>query len=687
MAVPRLSVIIVNYNVKEFLEQSLQAIRKAAQVQETEVIIVDNHSVDRSVETVRENFPWVRLIANDTNRGFAAACNQGIRESGGEYVLLLNPDTLVQEDTFSTMVAYLDEHPDVGMAGCKILNPDGSLQLACRRSFPTLKTALPKVLGLSKLFPGSRLFGRYNLTYLDEDEETSVDAVSGSFMMVRRQAIDTVGLLDESFFMYGEDLDWCYRFKEAGWDVRYVPATKIIHYKGESSKLAPFDSYVEFYRAMILFVNKHFSTRWSVTFSTIIRGGILLRGIIGFIANAMRRFTPQVLDGVLILLAFLAAILVKFGGLQYVADYSFLPLVYTLIWLGTLSFTRSYASRDYSVGNTLTGLVFGFVIISALTFFFKQFAYSRAVLLMAFLFSAVALAGWRLYYGYRSGTGLGKSVRNRRALIVGAGEEGRRIGDRLQEQIVHGYEVVGYVDESAHDSPEERVLGTSTELQELVRVHNITDVIFTSDLYQNQEILAMVDTLKDHPVELKIVPHSLEFILGKATVENLANIPLVELDFRLSSVFYRGLKRWFDFMLVVVLLPVVGLIYLPVALLRGYRFRKRRFLNWDGGVLKGYVLVSKHRSASLGSRIPLLWNVLRGDMSLVGMPLLSATENNEELPFKPGLVSLWELESGRQHELRQYNQYYMQHYSVSLDLQLIFRSVFGEFPNRQQEKM
>ena len=677
METPRLSVIIVNYNVKEFLEQSLQAIRKASEPQETEVIIVDNHSVDHSVETIRKKFPWVRLITNDTNRGFAAASNQGIIASTGEYVLLLNPDTLVQEDTFSTMIEYLDSHPQVGVAGCKILNPDGSLQLACRRSFPSLQTALPKVLGLSKLFPGSKLFGRYNLTYLDENAEASVDAISGSFMMVRRAAIEEVGMLDESFFMYGEDLDWCYRFKEAGWDVRYVPDTKIIHYKGESSKLAPFDSYLEFYRAMILFVKKHFSTRWSFTFSLLIRGGILLRGSIGFLANTIQSFFPQLLDGFFILLAFLFAILLKFGGLQYVIDYSFLPLVYTLIWIGALSSTRSYSSRGYSVSNTFTGLVMGFVIISALTYFFKQFAYSRAVLLLAFIFSGILLGGWRFLYKTRSGTRLGRSVRNRRALIVGAGEEGKRIGERLQQQLVHGYNVIGFVDESADIQDAGEVLGSSDELQELVRVHDITDVIFTSDLYQNQEILAMVDALKDHQVELKIVPHSLEFILGKATVENLADIPLVELDFRLSSRIYRGVKRLMDIVLALILLPFTLILYLPVVLIMGYRFQGSEYASQNGNSFRGYQLWNREGESPVWGRAPMLWNVITGEMSLVGMPVTLARNAGEEtLLFKPGMISLWELESGNPGELQQYNQYYMQHYSLTLDIQLLLRSIF-----------
>lgn len=676
MAAPRLSIVIVNYNVKEFLEQSLQSIRKASTDVDVEVIVVDNHSVDSSTEMLRSKFPWVQLIANDANHGFAIAVNQGIRASAGEYVLVLNPDTLVQEDTFSSLLKYMDGHPEVGVAGCKILNPDGSLQLACRRSFPTLKTALPKILGLNKLFPNSRFFGRYNLTYLDEDEITDVDAVSGSFMFVRRQALDEVGLLDETFFMYGEDLDWCYRFNQAGWKVRYVPLTKIIHYKGESSKFAPFDSYVAFYRAMDLFVKKHFSRRWTFIFDVFIRMGIFIRGTAGLIGTGVRKLAPQLMDSALILIGFIVAILVKFGDFQYILDYSFLPVVYTGIWIGAMTFTRAYTSRDYSIGKSLSGLVLGFIVISTLTFFFKQFAYSRAVLLLALIFALIALPGWRLLWRRRTGSVIGRPVRQRRAAIVGAGDEGSRIYEKLKSQLSHGYEIVGFVDESMEKQTKADILGAGRELPELVRVHNLTDIIFTSDVYQNIEILAMVDELKDHQVELKIVPHSLEFILGKAAVEDIGDIPLVELDFPLSNKFYRFVKRSMDLVFVVALLPLVIPICFTIKALKRESLKSEEFLGHNTRRFQAKYFNTNSDNTGFCAKAPLIWQVLKGNMSMVGMPLVRTEESNEALLFKPGLFSLWEIESDDISERQQYNQYYMQHFSFSFDVQIFLQGIF-----------
>ena len=221
-----LSVIIVNYNVKVFLEQALHSILKALEGISSEVFVVDNASRDGSVALIKKKFPDIKLIENKKNVGFARANNQALQKAGGNVVCLINPDTLVSEDTFRICLDYLKTHKDVGMVGCKILNPDGTLQLACRRSFPTPWVAFSKVVGLNDLFPKSKLFGKYNLTYLDPEKTTEVDAISGSFMMIQKRAIDDIGLLDETFFLYGEDLDWCYRMGQAGWKIVYLPKTQ-----------------------------------------------------------------------------------------------------------------------------------------------------------------------------------------------------------------------------------------------------------------------------------------------------------------------------------------------------------------------------------------------------------------------------------------------------------------------------
>ena len=264
-------IIIVNYNTRDLLRRCLETVFASAGVP-FRVCVVDNASVDGSWEMVAEAFPQVELIANQDNVGYPAANNQGLRLFGLErdavasprYALLLNSDTEVPPDAFANIVAWLDAHPDVGIAGPKLLRPDGTLDLACRRSFPTPEVSFYRMLGLSKLFPQHPRFGRYNLTYLDEDEIAEVDAVVGAFMMVRREAIGEAGLLDDTFFMYGEDLDWAYRIKAAGWKVFYYPKVTVLHVKRASSKRSP-RAKVEFWRAMEIFYCKHYASqtpRW-----------------------------------------------------------------------------------------------------------------------------------------------------------------------------------------------------------------------------------------------------------------------------------------------------------------------------------------------------------------------------------------------------------------------------------------
>ncbi|GAW31251.1 glycosyltransferase family 2 protein [Carboxydocella sp. JDF658] len=285
----KLSIIIVNYNTKALLKQTLQSVYNHPPQADFEVFVVDNHSTDSSVEMVKQNFPQVKLIENQENEGFSRANNRAIRISKGEYILLLNSDTVVLPNTFDIMLDFMDKHPQVGAAGCKVLLPDGKLDLACRRSFPTPLNALFQALGLSKLFPKSRLFAQYNLTYLDEDQTYSVDCLVGAFMLVRRKTIEQVGLLDETFFMYGEDIDWCYRIKKAGWEIYYYPEARIIHYKGASSKKKKYRMIYEFHRAMVIFYQKHYAPNKFVLVNIIVLLGIWLRYLVALVRNLFKQ--------------------------------------------------------------------------------------------------------------------------------------------------------------------------------------------------------------------------------------------------------------------------------------------------------------------------------------------------------------------------------------------------------------
>ena len=284
-----LSVIIVSYNVRYFLEQCLISVRRASENLDCEVFVVDNNSTDGSCSMVSREFPETILIMNNENRGFSAANNQALKSASGRYILLLNPDTIVEENTFKSCISFMDNHPDAGATGVRMINGKGKLLPESKRALPTPRTAFFKMSGLSFLFPKSRFFNRYYLGHLDTLETTKADIISGAFMFLRSDAVRKTGLLDEEFFMYGEDVDYSYRLQKAGYNNYYFPGAKIIHYKGESTKKENLNTVVNFYRAMLIFVRKHFSNGSMKGFTHFIQAAIFLSAGITLLRKFFRR--------------------------------------------------------------------------------------------------------------------------------------------------------------------------------------------------------------------------------------------------------------------------------------------------------------------------------------------------------------------------------------------------------------
>jgi GT2 family glycosyltransferase len=250
------SILIVNWNTKQLLSDCLRSVHENAGDVEYEVIVVDNASTDGSQELVKSHFPQVILIENEDNRGFAAANNQGMAIAKGRYVLLLNSDTIVLEDSIANTVAFAEAHPQAGVVGCRVLNPDRTLQPTCFM-YPSLLNMLLSSMYLYKLFPKSRLFGRERMTWWDRNDVREVDVVTGCFMLVRRKAIEQVGVIDEQFFMYGEETDWCFRFHKSGWKVMFAPVGEIIHFGGGSSRMVKYEMICQLRSSILLFIKKN----------------------------------------------------------------------------------------------------------------------------------------------------------------------------------------------------------------------------------------------------------------------------------------------------------------------------------------------------------------------------------------------------------------------------------------------
>jgi O-antigen biosynthesis protein len=419
----QIAVVIVNYNVKDFLVQCLSSLRASLTGVESLIVVVDNNSTDGSIDYAAPLFadaPEVEFMRLPENLGFGKANNLGFDralERGADYVLCLNPDTLISEDTMRVMLEYMAANPRVGLAGCKLLNADGTFQLSCRRGFPTPWASFCKVFGLQALFPRVELFARYNQTFRSENETCMVDAVSGAFMFMRSEVLRAVRGFDEDFFMYGEDLDLCYRIQQAGWNVAYVHTTEVIHYKGESTRRSSLNEVRVFYGAMDIFARKHFGS--SRLFLLFLQAGIVLRSLLAYGSHYGRESGLIVWDALAINAAMLLGTYIRFGEWFHFPHYAY-PLVVVVVAL--VGFVSLVAAGEYSsyekpsVGRVFSGMLMSFFVLSALPYFFKDYAFSRAVSIMLTVFGFVFMAGARLVLNAREQL---HSTATRRVLFVG----------------------------------------------------------------------------------------------------------------------------------------------------------------------------------------------------------------------------------------------------------------------------
>jgi len=362
----KISIVIVNYNVKHFIEQCLHSVFKALKGIEAEVFVVDNNSVDGSVALIKEKFKQVILIENKVNAGFSKANNQAIRIAIGEYILLLNPDTVVQEDTFSKTIAFMDSNPDAGGLGVKMVDGKGNFLPESKRGLPTPEVAFYKIFGLSKLFSKSKKFGRYHLTYLDKNKTHSIDVLSGAFMLLRKSVLDKIGLLDEDYFMYGEDIDLSYRIVLNGNKNYYFPDTTIIHYKGESTKKSSINYVFVFYRAMAIFARKHFSSNRAKLFSFLINFAIYLRAGISISWRIAKQLFVPLLDFTAIFFSLFAVKEFYEKQVKFISgEGAYAPhlvkwafLAYSLIWITSLFFSGGY-DKPVKLKRILRGVLVG----------------------------------------------------------------------------------------------------------------------------------------------------------------------------------------------------------------------------------------------------------------------------------------------------------------------------------------
>jgi O-antigen biosynthesis protein len=400
---PLISIVIVHFKVPDFLMRALHSLHQALLFDQSEVIIVDNASMDDSKQRITGEFPEIKWIDLKSNIGFGKACNVGAKSATGTYLLFINPDTLVSQNTLSESIRLLRARPDVGLMGPEILNPDGTLQVSCRRSFPTPAVAFYRLAGLSRIFPKSRKFGQYNLSYLDPKQECEVDAVSGSFMFMPRALFQDIGGFDEAFFMYGEDLDICYRVKEKGYKVWYNPRTQIVHFKGRSSSKQSFQSRKAWYEAMLIFSRKYRHIHKSFYPGWLIVGAIISRATITIATSLFRTSTAMLIDFALINAILFFGISLRFvlsGKASPYAGNHFVILIgmhilLTASFIVTFAIRGVYSKERYSVGNTFIGGAVASTIFMSCVYFVNSMAFSRIAFLISAICIMLLLVAWR----------------------------------------------------------------------------------------------------------------------------------------------------------------------------------------------------------------------------------------------------------------------------------------------------
>ena len=529
-----------------------------------EVFVVDNNSIDGSVEMVQQKFPQTIIIANKENVGFSIANNQGIRVSTGKYVLLLNPDTVVSEDTFSKTITFLNQHSNAGGLGVRMIDGKGKFLPESKRGLPTPSVAFYKIFGLSALFPKSKKAGRYHLGFLPENKINKVDILSGAYMMMRKEALDKVGLLDEAFFMYGEDIDLSYRIQLGGYDNYYFPETKIIHYKGESTKKSSVNYVFVFYNAMIIFAKKHFSQNNANLFSFLINLAIYLRAGAALLVRFLKKAFLPFVDASLIIskLFFITHYWKTLKDITF--DQSILNIAlpsYTLIWMTSIYFSGGY-DKPFKSKSSLYGTLVGTIIILTLYALLpKSFQFSRLfILLGAFIVMLYYVVSRQLLSRFIGGEFSTSENKQKNFAIVGSKLEIERV-EQLLKQNNPGNQTNYSI--SVNDVKLENQLGTISQLDQIVHLHPIDEVIFCAKDISSNAIINWMVALNKYPIDFKIAHPDSLYLIGSNSTNTNGELYTIDL-YNINTPSNKRNKRTFDFfvsLICILVLPITFWLY------------------------------------------------------------------------------------------------------------------------------
>jgi GT2 family glycosyltransferase len=513
----QLSVIIVNYNVKYFLEQCLCSVIKACKNVGAEIWVVDNHSTDGSREYLEPVFPGVGFIWNVENVGFAKANNQALALCNGRYILFLNPDTIVPEDCFEKCLAFFASHPNAGALGVKMIDGAGNFLRESKRAFPSPLTSLYKLSGLTKWFPHSKTFAKYHLGNLSADRNHEVDVLAGAFMMVPLQVLNNVGSFDETFFMYGEDVDLSYRIQKGGYKNYYFSETTIIHFKGESTKKGSLNYVRMFYSAMSVFVKKHYSGSRAGIFNLLIQTGIFLRATLAAGAKFLQKTGLPILDAVIIFLSFWGT---KFLWNRYIRqDVNYSPNlliialpIFTVIFLLASYYAglydRAYRQSQLNRSTTTAALI----LLSGYALLPEEIRFSRGILVFGILMSFVVMSILRsLFMRWNLLTAIDENKEQRQTIVVANGNDFAAVST-LMENAGMPERVLGRVSSTVADQTGSSI-GNIQELKQLIKTYPVKEIVFCEDGLSFSDIIAIVQQLP-HSVRNKFHASGSSSIVG-----------------------------------------------------------------------------------------------------------------------------------------------------------------------------
>ena len=556
----QLSVIIVNYNVKYFLEQCLYSVVKACRSIDAEIIVADNNSTDGSKEYLEGNFPDAKFIWNSDNIGFAKANNLALAKAKGKFILFLNPDTLLAEDCIEKCIQFFNTHEKIGALGIHMVDGSGNFLKESKRAFPSPLTSLFKLSGLARLFPKSKTFARYHLGHFPENKNQEVDVLAGAFMMMPKKVLDEIGNFDERFFMYGEDVDLSYRIQKAGYKNYYFAESSIIHFKGESTKRGSLNYVRLFYKAMSLFVKKHYSGSKAGVFIFFIQTAITIRAFFSALGNLLKKIGLPILDAGLILGSFGVTRILWSHYIRQELNYS--PQVlftafpsFTALFLATAFYSGLY-DKGYKQSQLIRSTTIAtLVLLSVYALLPESIRFSRGILVTGILLAFVLMNLMRLLFIKLNYLETSNENDERRQTVVVAAENDFLIIADMLHKAGMTERVLGRVD---LDSANTATLGNIAQLPELVKKYQVKEIIFCENGLSFKKIIGSINSLPG-TVRNKFHASGSGSIVGSDSKDTSGGFIAHSTNYSIATPLQRRNKRLLD-----IIVSIIFLLALPV---------------------------------------------------------------------------------------------------------------------------